>query len=105
MPRRRAMSESPTLVCVGNLTIDEAVSAGGQRVESIGGDALFAALAAKVAGGDPNILSHPPPPGGSPPRPRCWRRPNLPARTPKRYRGATCARCETSFAMTAPAAG
>jgi ribokinase len=51
------MSESPTLVCVGNLTIDEAVSAGGQRVESIGGDALFAALAAKVAGGHPIILA------------------------------------------------
>jgi sugar/nucleoside kinase (ribokinase family) len=51
------MSESPTLICVGNLTVDEAVSPTGERVESVGGDALFAALAASVAGGHPVILA------------------------------------------------
>jgi sugar/nucleoside kinase (ribokinase family) len=45
------------LVCIGNLTIDEAVSPSGERSESVGGDALFAALAAKLAGGDPAILA------------------------------------------------
>jgi ribokinase len=57
MPRRRAMPDAPTLVCVGNLTIDEAVSPSGERVESIGGDALFAALAARWTGGNPAILA------------------------------------------------
>jgi len=51
------MPESPTLVCVGNLTVDEAVSPTGERVESVGGDALFAALAARVAGGSPILLA------------------------------------------------
>ncbi|OPX12542.1 carbohydrate kinase family protein [Mycobacterium sp. AT1] len=51
------MTESPTLVCVGNLTVDEAVSPTGERVESVGGDALFAALAARVAGGHPVLLA------------------------------------------------
>lgn len=51
------MNESPTLICVGNLTVDEAVSPTGARVESVGGDALFAALAARVAGGHPVILA------------------------------------------------
>jgi sugar/nucleoside kinase (ribokinase family) len=51
------MTESPTLVCVGNLTVDEAVSPTGERVESVGGDALFAALAARVAGGRPVLLA------------------------------------------------
>ncbi|MCV7423867.1 carbohydrate kinase family protein [Mycobacterium yunnanensis] len=51
------MSESPTLVCVGNLTVDETVSPAGERVESVGGDALFAALAARVAGGRPLLLA------------------------------------------------
>ena len=46
-----------SLVCVGNLTIDEAVSPAGARVESVGGDALFAALAARLAGGDPTVLA------------------------------------------------
>jgi sugar/nucleoside kinase (ribokinase family) len=45
------------LICVGNLTIDEAVSPAGERGESVGGDALFAALAAKLAGGEPAILA------------------------------------------------
>lgn len=47
----------PALVCVGNLTVDEAVSPSGQRVESVGGDALFAALAARLAGADPQVLA------------------------------------------------
>ncbi|MEU0495847.1 carbohydrate kinase family protein [Mycobacterium sp. NPDC006124] len=51
------MPESPTLVCVGNLTVDEAVSPTGERVESVGGDALFAALAARVAGGRSILLA------------------------------------------------
>ena len=51
------MTQSPALVCVGNLTVDEAVSPTGERVESVGGDALFAALAARVAGGHPVLLA------------------------------------------------
>jgi len=51
------MTASPTLICVGNLTVDEAVSPTGERVESVGGDALFAALAARVAGGKPVLLA------------------------------------------------
>lgn len=47
----------PRLVCVGNLTVDEAVSPTGEQVESVGGDALFAALAARLAGGDPQVLA------------------------------------------------
>jgi ribokinase len=47
----------PTLVCVGNLTVDEAVFPSGQQVESVGGDALFAALAARLAGGAPTVLA------------------------------------------------
>ena len=48
---------APSLVCIGNLTIDEAVSPAGTRVESVGGDALFAALAARLAGGNPTVLA------------------------------------------------
>ncbi|MET0703391.1 MAG: carbohydrate kinase family protein [Mycobacterium sp.] len=51
------MSDSPVLVCIGNLTIDEAVSASGQHVESVGGDALFAALAARLAGADSVVVA------------------------------------------------
>src|SRR6478609_11238292 len=51
------MADAPALVCIGNLTIDEAVSPAGTRVESVGGDALFAALAARLAGGNPTILA------------------------------------------------
>lgn len=46
-----------TLLCIGNLTIDEAVSPSGVRTESVGGDALFAGLAAKLAGGNPAVLA------------------------------------------------
>ncbi len=45
------------LICIGNLTIDEAVSPSGGRIESVGGDALFAALAARLAGGHPTMLA------------------------------------------------
>ena len=38
------------LLCIGNLTIDEAVRPDGKRNESLGGDAIFAALAARHAG-------------------------------------------------------
>ncbi len=51
------MPDAPTLLCIGNLTIDEAVSPTGDRVESVGGDALFAALAAKLAGANPTIVA------------------------------------------------
>lgn len=37
----------PELVCIGNLTVDEAVQADGSRETSAGGDAVFAALAAR----------------------------------------------------------
>ncbi len=55
MPRRPPMPDN--LICIGNLTIDEAVSPAGKRSESVGGDALFAALGAKLAGGEPTILA------------------------------------------------
>lgn len=51
------MADAPNLVCVGNLTIDEAVSPSGERVESVGGDALFAALAARLTGAAPMIVA------------------------------------------------
>lgn len=51
------MGNGPSLVCVGNLTIDEAVSATGESVESVGGDALFAALAARLVGARPTIVA------------------------------------------------
>ncbi|MFN8123707.1 MAG: carbohydrate kinase family protein [Thermoleophilia bacterium] len=41
---------SPLLVCVGNLTLDEAVQADGARSVELGGDALYAALAAQGTG-------------------------------------------------------
>ncbi|MCV7013834.1 carbohydrate kinase family protein, partial [Mycolicibacterium madagascariense] len=51
------MAESALLTCIGNLTIDEAVSATGERVESIGGDALYAALGARFVGGRAALLA------------------------------------------------
>src|SRR6185312_7511288 len=51
------MTDASSLVCIGNLTIDQAVSPAGEPVESIGGDSLFAALAARLAGGNPTILA------------------------------------------------
>lgn len=47
----------PLLVCVGNLTIDEAVSPTGEHTISAGGDAIFAALAARLAGGYVHVLA------------------------------------------------
>jgi ribokinase len=47
----------PNLVCVGNLTVDDVVSPGGEHTESVGGDALFAALGALLAGGAPSVLA------------------------------------------------
>ena len=37
----------PRLVCIGNITIDEAVQPDGTRTHALGGDAVFAALAAR----------------------------------------------------------
>jgi ribokinase len=51
------VSEPDILVCIGNLTVDEAVSAAGQHVESVGGDALFAALAARFTGAPSIVLA------------------------------------------------
>lgn len=51
------MSDEPNLLCIGNLTIDEAIAPSGERVESFGGDALFAALAARLAGASPVVLA------------------------------------------------
>ena len=45
------------LLCVGNLTIDETVAPSGVRVEAVGGDALFAALAARWVGAKPRLLA------------------------------------------------
>ena len=47
----------PRLVCVGNLTVDDAIAPDGTRTTSAGGDALFAALAARLAGGHPEVLA------------------------------------------------
>ncbi|MGW0632281.1 carbohydrate kinase family protein [Streptomyces sp. NPDC001984] len=41
---------APELVCIGNLTVDESVQPDGTRTEALGGDAVFAALAARLAG-------------------------------------------------------
>lgn len=48
---------APHLVCVGNLTIDEAVSPAGARTVSAGGDALYAALAARLTGAEVQVLA------------------------------------------------
>ncbi|TKV57700.1 carbohydrate kinase family protein [Nakamurella flava] len=48
---------SGTLCCVGNLTIDVAVAPDLSAVESAGGDALYAALAARLVGGRPRVLA------------------------------------------------
>jgi sugar/nucleoside kinase (ribokinase family) len=38
---------APALVCIGNITVDESVQADGRRREALGGDAIFAVLAAR----------------------------------------------------------
>lgn len=50
-------SQPPRLVCVGNLTVDEAVSPTGVRTVSAGGDALYAALAARLSGATVQVLA------------------------------------------------
>jgi sugar/nucleoside kinase (ribokinase family) len=44
-------------VCIGNVTIDESVQPDGLRREALGGDAIFAVLAARYAGGRANWLA------------------------------------------------
>ena len=51
------MSDRPVLVCIGNLTVDEVITASGNHVESVGGDALFAALSARLAGADSVLVA------------------------------------------------
>jgi sugar/nucleoside kinase (ribokinase family) len=50
-PKRDALATddaaTPALVCIGNITVDESVQPDGRRREALGGDAIFAALAAR----------------------------------------------------------
>jgi sugar/nucleoside kinase (ribokinase family) len=45
------------LLCVGNVTVDEAVFPDGRRVEQAGGDAIFAALAARLVIDDVRVCA------------------------------------------------
>jgi sugar/nucleoside kinase (ribokinase family) len=45
------------LVCIGNITVDESVQPDGTRREALGGDAIFAVLAARRIGGDADWLA------------------------------------------------
>lgn len=45
------------LVCIGNVTIDESVQPDGVRREALGGDAIFAVLAARHVGGRADWLA------------------------------------------------
>ncbi len=45
------------LVCIGNVTIDESVRPDGTRTEALGGDAIFAVVAARIAGADAGWLA------------------------------------------------
>ena len=47
----------PTLVCVGNLTIDEAIHGGVRSAPAMGGDAAYAALAARLYLQDVRMLA------------------------------------------------
>ncbi len=47
----------PTLVCVGNLTIDEAIHGGVRSAPAMGGDAAYAALAARLYLEDVRMLA------------------------------------------------
>lgn len=51
------MPDATNLLCIGNLTVDEAIAPSGERVESFGGDALYAALAARLAGARPAVFA------------------------------------------------
>ncbi len=55
MPER--VTEGASLVCVGNLTIDEAVQGGKRSDPAIGGDAAYAALAARLFLDDVRMLA------------------------------------------------
>ncbi len=57
MADRPGVPAAPSLICVGNLTVDEVVSPDGVTTTSVGGDALFAALAARLLGGRPQVLA------------------------------------------------
>lgn len=46
-----------SLLCIGNLTIDETVAPDGTHTTAAGGDALFAALAARLSGGAPRLMA------------------------------------------------
>jgi sugar/nucleoside kinase (ribokinase family) len=48
---------SPKLICIGNVTIDESVQPDGVRREALGGDAIFAVLAARHVGGRADWLA------------------------------------------------
>lgn len=50
--RPHAWRSTPPLVCIGNITVDESVQPDGTRREALGGDAIFAVLAARYVGGD-----------------------------------------------------
>ena len=52
-----ALRLPPSLVCVGNLTIDETVDPEGIRTISAGGDAIYAALAAQLARARARVLA------------------------------------------------
>ncbi len=41
------MSRVPRLMCIGNITVDESIAVDGSRREALGGDAIFATLAAR----------------------------------------------------------
>lgn len=51
------MSDLPSLVCVGNLTIDQAVHDGVLSAPAMGGDAAYAALAARLELDDVALLA------------------------------------------------
>jgi ribokinase len=52
-----ARPSTPPLLCIGNITVDESVQADGSRREALGGDAIFAVLAARHVGGDATWLA------------------------------------------------
>jgi sugar/nucleoside kinase (ribokinase family) len=53
----RIQDEPPGLLCIGNVTIDESVQPEGVRREALGGDAIFAVLAARHVGGRADWLA------------------------------------------------
>jgi sugar/nucleoside kinase (ribokinase family) len=57
MKSRGPVVNTPRLICIGNITVDESVQPNGTRREALGGDAIFAVLAARYAGGDAGWLA------------------------------------------------